>query len=59
MIVRRHTWFYRLSDQLFAQEIHFDPPVTASQARTTLRRSVGEPIDLWGRSNTDTLPQSK
>ena len=59
MIVRRHSWFYRLADQSFAQEMHFDPPVTASQARDILRRSVGEPVDLWGRSSTDIHPHPK
>jgi hypothetical protein len=59
MIVRRRTWFYRLAKQSFAEVICFDQPVTASQAKDILRRSVGIPIDLWGRNHTDALPQPK
>jgi hypothetical protein len=59
MIVRRRTWFYRLANQAFAETISFDQPVTAAKARDILRRSVGIPIDLWGRNNTDVLPQPK
>ncbi|MBS1191159.1 MAG: hypothetical protein H6R10_2951 [Rhodocyclaceae bacterium] len=59
MIVRRRTWFYRLAKQSFAQVISFDQPVTASKAREILRRSVGAPLDLWGRNNSDALPQPR
>lgn len=59
MIVRRRTWFYRLARQPFAQMISFDQPVTAARAREILRRSVGVPLDLWGRNNSDVLPQPK
>lgn len=58
MIVRRRTWFYRLATQSFAQVISFEQPVTASQARDILRHSVGMPVDIWGRNNTDVLPQA-
>lgn len=56
MIVRRHTWLYRLAGQTFAQSVSFEKPVTASMAREALRRSVGNPSDLWGRSKNDLLP---
>lgn len=59
MIVRRRTWFYRLANQAFAEVICFDQPVTAAKARDILRRSVGIPIDLWGRNNTDVPPNPK
>lgn len=59
MIVRRRTWFYRVATEPFAQVISFEQPVTASQARDILRRSVGVPLDLWGRNNSDVLPQPK
>ncbi len=59
MIVKRRTWFYRLANQAFAETISFDQPVTAAKARDILRRSVGIPIDLWGRNNTDALPRPK
>jgi hypothetical protein len=53
MIVRRRVWLYRLAGQQFAQTISFEQPVTASKVRDVLRRSVGNPLDLWGRSNAD------
>jgi len=53
MLVRRRTWLYRLAGQTFAQIISFDRPVTAAKARDVLRRSVGAPLDLWGRSSAD------
>lgn len=49
MIVRRCTWFYRLSGQTFAQPVTFQKPVTAGVARGLLRRMVGAPVELWGR----------
>ncbi|GAB1394728.1 hypothetical protein MASR1M60_28920 [Rhodocyclaceae bacterium] len=50
MIVRRRTWFYRLAGQKFAQVITFKIPVTAAKVRDALSRSVGVPLELWGRS---------
>ncbi|MGB0126859.1 MAG: hypothetical protein WBP72_04405 [Rhodocyclaceae bacterium] len=55
MIVRRRTWLYRLQGQLFAQTVAFDHPVTAAGARELLRRTVGAPLELWGRGNDDVL----
>lgn len=59
MIVRRRTWLYRLAGQSFAQVISFEQPVTASKVRDVLRRSVGNPLDIWGRSNNDLVPLHK
>jgi hypothetical protein len=59
MIVRRRTWMYRLAGQQLAQIISFDRPVTASKARDALRRLVGVPLELWGRSGTYTLPSHR
>ena len=56
MIVKRRTWLYRLRGQAFAQPISFDEPVTATKAREDLRRSVGDPLDLWGRDKSIALP---
>jgi hypothetical protein len=53
MIVRRRTWLYRLSGQVFAQQIAFERPVTAAIARKALRQTVGEPKELWGRGLID------
>lgn len=50
MIVRRRTWFYRLSGETFAKAITFKLPVTAAKVRDFLRKSVGVPLELWGRS---------
>jgi len=55
MIVRRRTWLYRMAGQPFAQLISFERPVTASMVRDALRRSVGIPLEVWGRSNSDLL----
>lgn len=55
MIVRRRTWMYRLTGQLLAQSISFRQPVTESKVREALRRSVGTPLEIWGRSSTDLL----
>ena len=49
MVVRRCTWFYRLSGQTFAQPVTFEKPVTAGIAKELLRRTVGVPVELWGR----------
>lgn len=50
MIVRRRTWFYRLAGENFAHAITFKLPVTATKVRDALRKSVGAPLELWGRS---------
>jgi hypothetical protein len=50
MIVRRRTWFYRLAGQQFAHAITFKIPVTAAKVRAALHRSVGDPLEIWGRS---------
>lgn len=50
MIVRRRTWFYRLAGQHFAHAVTFRSPVTALKVKEALRRTVGIPIELWGRS---------
>lgn len=50
MIVRRRTWFYRLAGEQFAHAITFNFPVTARKVRDALRKSVGAPLELWGRS---------
>jgi hypothetical protein len=53
MIVRRRTWLYRLAGQRYAQTVSFNVQVTASRARAFLRHSVGDPLELWGRSVND------
>lgn len=56
MIIRRRTWLYRLTGQMYAQLISFDKPVTAAMARNVLRRKVGAPLELWGRGKNDLIP---
>lgn len=53
MIARRRTWLYRLSGQRYAQTVSFKDRVTASNARNLLRRTVGDPLELWARSADD------
>jgi len=50
MIVHRRTWFYRLAGENFAHAITFKNPLTAAKVKEILGRSVGVPIELWGRS---------
>jgi hypothetical protein len=50
MIIRRRTWFYRLAGQRFAQAITFKIPLTATKVKEALSRTVGIPVELWGRS---------
>lgn len=50
MLVRRRTWFYRLAGQHFAHSITFKYPITATKVKEALRRSVGMPLEVWGRS---------
>lgn len=53
MIVRRRNWMYRLAGQRFVHSISFKCPVTASQVKDALRRVVGVPEEIWGRSASD------
>lgn len=55
MVVRRRIWLYRLAGQRSVQTIAFEHPVTSSKVREALKRSVGLPIELWGRASTDLL----
>jgi hypothetical protein len=50
MIIRRRTWFYRLAGENFAHAITFKNPITAAKVKEALARSIGMPIELWGRS---------
>lgn len=50
MIVRRRTWFYRLAGQRFAHAITFKVPLTAAKVREVLAKTVGIPMELWGRA---------
>lgn len=58
MIVRRRTWLYRLEGQRYPQSVSFDDRVTAAKARSFLRRTVGNPLELWGRNENDVKPIS-
>lgn len=50
MIAHRRTWFYRLAGQRFAHVVTFRIPVTATKVKEMLRKTVGDPVELWGRS---------
>lgn len=53
MVVKRRTWSYRLAGQMYAQFVSFDRPLTCASARLALRRSVGNPLEIWGRDKSD------
>jgi hypothetical protein len=53
MIVRRRTWLYRLPGERAIHSISFKIPLTTAQAKAALRRMVGAPKELWGRSPDD------
>jgi len=53
MIVHRRTWLYRLLGEREVRSVTFKLPLTSAQARQALRQSVGEPVELWGRSPGD------
>ena len=55
MIVRRRTWLYRLAGQRFVHAITFKRAITAATVKEFLRKSVGVPKELWGRSSADVL----
>lgn len=55
MIVKRRTWLYRLAGQRYVQSISFKQPITALQVRNALRRTVGFPLEIWGRNSADVL----
>lgn len=55
MIVRRRTWLYRMPGENAIHSVSFKLPMTTAQAREALRRSVGSPLELWGRSLTDRI----
>lgn len=59
MIVRRRIWLYRLAGQGYAQTVAFDNRVTAAMARKFLRSTVGDPLELWGRSGIDVTNLSR
>jgi hypothetical protein len=53
MLIRRRTWFYRLAGQLVPQQICLERPVTMAIVRRILRRTVGNPLEIWGRGSTE------
>jgi hypothetical protein len=53
MLVRRRIWLYRLAGQIVPQQISFERAVTAATVRKILRRTVGNPLELWGRGLAD------
>ncbi|MBU1236856.1 MAG: hypothetical protein KJ634_12680 [Gammaproteobacteria bacterium] len=55
MLIRRRIWLYRLPGQVFAQQISFERPVTAATVRRVLQRTVGAPLELWGRGVADSV----
>lgn len=56
MIVRRRTWLYRLPGEDEIRSVTFAIPHTLAQAKEALRRTVGNPSEVWGRSLQDRKP---
>ena len=59
MIVRRRNWLYRLSGQSFVHPISFDKAVTIAKVREVLRKTVGDPQEIWAKDRQDTLLNHK
>ena len=57
MLIRRRSWLYRLTGQLYAKPVTFDRPVTAAAVRAALRRSVGMPEELWTEERIRCAPE--
>ena len=53
MIVRRRNWLYRLSGQAFVHTISFDKAVTVAKVREVLRKTVGNPLEIWAKDILD------
>lgn len=48
MIVHRCTWYYSVSGESFAKKISFETPMTASQVREILKRTLGiAAVEIW------------
>lgn len=55
MIIRRRTWLYQLPGERKIHSISFKTPLTLAQVRVELNRTVGKPLEIWGRT-LETLP---
>jgi len=55
MIVRRRTWLYQLPGEREIHSVSFKNPLTLAQAKEALRRTVGRPLEVWGRSLDATI----
>lgn len=56
MIIRRRNWLYRLAGQRFVHSISFPRPITAAKVKEALKKTVGLPLELWGRAAGDSVP---
>lgn len=54
MIVRRRNWLYRLAGHAFVQSIAFNKAVTAAKVREVLRKTVGDPQEIWAKDRLET-----
>ena len=54
MIIRRRNWLYQLPGEREVHSVSFKIPLTLAQVRAELKRTVGNPSEIWGRS-LDTL----
>lgn len=50
MIIRRRTWLYQLPGEREIHSVSFKTPLTLAQVRTELHRTIGKPLEIWGRT---------
>lgn len=55
MIIRRRTWLYQLPGEREIHSVSFKIPMTLAQVRVELHRTVGKPLEIWGRTLENTV----
>ena len=50
MITRRRTWLYQLPGDREIHSVSFKTPQTLAQVKVELHRTVGRPLEIWGRT---------
>ena len=59
MIIRRRTWLYLLPGEREIHSISFKSPLSLSQVKVELQRTVGRPAEIWGRTLETTVPPER
>lgn len=55
MIIRRRTWLYQLPGEREIHSVSFKTPLTLAQVKVELNRTVGKPLEIWGRTLETTV----